>query len=74
MEKETTNKTVLEVLKRIRASGKMPMVVDLVDEFDCAAAPKPILDALRFLKDAGLVDFKEPLFSDSAIKIIDVTE
>jgi hypothetical protein len=39
-----------------------------------AAAPKPILDALRFLKDAGLVDFKEPLFSDSAIKIIDVTE
>jgi hypothetical protein len=74
MEKKITNETVLEVLKRIGASGRMTMVVDLIDEFDCAAAPKPILDALRVLRAAGLVGFKEPLFSDSAIRIIDVIE
>jgi hypothetical protein len=29
---------------------------------------------LRFLKDAGLVNFEEPLFADSAIQIIDAIE
>ncbi len=74
MEKKITNDAVLDALKRVSTSGRTPMFLDLVDEFDCAAAPKPVLDALRVLKDAGLVDFEEPLFADSAIEIIHVIE
>ncbi len=74
MEKKITNQAVRDSLKRISASGRKPIFHDLVEEFDCAASPKPILDALRALKDAGLVDFKEPLFADSAIEIIHVIE
>jgi hypothetical protein len=69
-----TSKAILDALERVSTSGRMPMFLDLVDEFDCAASPKPILDALRFLKDAGLVNFEEPLFADSAIQIIDAIE
>ncbi len=74
MEKKITNETVLDALERVLRSGRMPMFLDLIDEFECAASPKPVLDALRVLKAAGLVGFKEPLFADSAIKIIDVIE
>jgi hypothetical protein len=74
MEKKITNDAVLDVLKLVSTSGRMPMFLDLVDEFECAASPKPVLDVLRVLKAAGLVDFKEPLFADSGIRIIDVAE
>jgi hypothetical protein len=74
LEEKMTSKAILDALGRVWDSGRMPMFLDLVDEFDCAASPKPVLDALRALKDAGLVDFEEPFFADSAIKIIYSTE
>jgi hypothetical protein len=74
MAEKLTTQAVLDALKRVLASGRMPMVVDLIDEFDCAASPKPVLDALYALKDAGRVSFKKPLYSDSPIEIIHSSE
>ncbi len=69
-----TSKAILDVLKRISASGRRPIFHDLVEEFECADSPKPLGDALRALKDAGLVDFKEPFCADTVIEIIHVIE
>ncbi len=74
IETKITGLAVLQALNRIKESGRNPIFHDLVEEFEPATSPESIGDALRSLKDAGVVDFKEPFYPDTVIEIIHIIE
>jgi hypothetical protein len=71
---EVTGQAVLSALWRISALRRRSIFLDVAEELEWKVSPQPLRDALRLLKDAGVVDFEEPLYPYTPIYILENLE